>query len=107
MKSKLKQIERALLLSDGDSGISYEDAKTLYNASVKLLKQNKRYREEWMSLMDKLDNRELTVRTYHDEINRLHKENQRYRDLLDKVAYANLNFKDTVNMVRDELEGKE
>jgi|SRR5690625_4966161 len=41
--------------------------------------------EEWLSIMKKLDNRELTIKTYYNEINRLHEQNKRYRKAIEKI----------------------
>jgi len=42
-----------------------------------------------------------------DERNRIDFQNKRYRELLNKVAYEDIDFQQTVNIVRKELEGKE
>lgn len=44
-----------------------------------------RLEKEWLSIMKKLDNRELTIKTYYNEINRLHEQNKRYREVIKGV----------------------
>ena len=38
---------------------------------------------------------------------KLMEQNKRYRELLNKVAYEDIDFKQTVNIVREYLEGEE
>lgn len=89
---KIKEIEQKYDMWADDYNLNPQDVEWL-------IKQAERVREL-----------EVWYHSYHKEAklnNILKIQNKRYLELLNKVAYEDIDFKQTVNIVREYLEGEE
>src|SRR5690625_2413606 len=88
-------------------------ASALHDArqEVRVIKNKAERVKEMKKLIEKADEHAVRngkeIMKLTDERNRIDFQNKRYRELLNKVAYEDIDFQQTVNIVRKELEAKE
>ena len=112
IKERLKEIQEKYDMWVGDYNLTPQDVEWFIEQAervqeleedlLELVKQNKELRKSIAFYSSESYNAHL-----ERLLDRSEKQNKRYRELLNKVAYEDINFKQTVNMVREFLEESE
>ena len=96
------------LIEQTELGISQQEQFHDYQTQNLRLQERVRELEEFKKGAERLYKyAHISAKKSVEEKEKLIEQNKRYRKLLNKVAYEDINFKQTVNIVREYLEGEE